>query len=162
VSGPSRIPSLGPRGEGWVIGQFVLLWAIFTAAWLGGLPVEGSALVVARVLGAAVLLIALALGLLGIIQLRQSLSVLPRPLDRGDLVQSGLYSRVRHPIYSGVILAAAGASVFTVSPMAGLLTVALAAWLDLKSRREEAWLRERYPGYREYAARTKRFVPGVY
>jgi protein-S-isoprenylcysteine O-methyltransferase Ste14 len=34
--------------------------------------------------------------------------------------------------------------------------------LDLKARREEAWLSERYPEYAAYARHTHRFVPGVY
>jgi protein-S-isoprenylcysteine O-methyltransferase Ste14 len=45
--------------------------------------------------------------------------------------------------------------------------VALAAalqtvFLDLKSRREEVWLRDRFPGYSEYAHRVRRLVPGLY
>ena len=42
------------------------------------------------------------------------------------------------------------------------LAIALALLLDLKARREEIWLRDRYPGYAEYALHTKRFVPGLY
>jgi protein-S-isoprenylcysteine O-methyltransferase Ste14 len=42
------------------------------------------------------------------------------------------------------------------------VAVLLAGWLDLKSRREEAWLVERYPAYAEYRARTARFVAGLY
>jgi len=41
-------------------------------------------------------------------------------------------------------------------------TAALAAWLDLKSRREEAWLRGHYPEYEAYRRRTHRFIPGAY
>ena len=48
--------------------------------------------------------------------------------------------------------------------MASLLALALlrvlAAVLDPKARREEVWLRARYP-LSDYAARTKRFVPGL-
>jgi protein-S-isoprenylcysteine O-methyltransferase Ste14 len=42
------------------------------------------------------------------------------------------------------------------------LSVVLAIVLDLKARREEEWLRERFPDYAAYAARTKRFIPGIY
>ena len=38
----------------------------------------------------------------------------------------------------------------------------LAIWLDLKSRREEGWLRGRYPEYEAYRQRTRRFIPGAY
>jgi hypothetical protein len=34
--------------------------------------------------------------------------------------------------------------------------------LDLKSRREEVWLTQKYPGYAALARRTKKFVPGIY
>jgi protein-S-isoprenylcysteine O-methyltransferase Ste14 len=38
----------------------------------------------------------------------------------------------------------------------------LGAYLELKSRREERWLAERYPGYEAYRRRTRwKFVPGL-
>jgi protein-S-isoprenylcysteine O-methyltransferase Ste14 len=43
-----------------------------------------------------------------------------------------------------------------------VLALGLAAVLDLKARREEAWLVVRYPGYAAYARRTRRFLPGLY
>jgi protein-S-isoprenylcysteine O-methyltransferase Ste14 len=50
----------------------------------------------------------------------------------------------------------------TASPLTLTLTVALALFFDLKSRREEAWLVERYVGYQTYMTRTCRFVPWLY
>jgi protein-S-isoprenylcysteine O-methyltransferase Ste14 len=49
-------------------------------------------------------------------------------------------------------------------PLGNALIVAavFALFLDLKSRREEAWLRAQYPAYAEYARQTKRLVPYVY
>ncbi len=158
----SRLPALGPRGEGWVAGQFALFAAIIAAAWLGGLAVGEPTLDIVRLLGALLILIALLTIGLGGWQLERSLSVMPRPARSAVLVERGLYRWVRHPIYAGVTLAGLGGSVYTASPLAGALTVLLAVWLDLKARREEAWLRERYPGYAEYSARTWRFIPGVY
>ena len=158
----SRVPSLGPRGEGWVAGQFALFAAIIAAAWLGGLPLDQPALDTVRIIGALLVLAGLAIIGLGGWQLQRSLSVLPHPVRAGALVEHGLYRWVRHPIYAGVILAAAGGSVYSASPLAAVLSLALALWLDLKSRREEAWLRERYPGYAAYVARTRKFVPGLY
>jgi len=40
-----------------------------------------------------------------------------------------------------------------------LIWSVLAAFLYLKSAREEAWLEARYPGYAAYRARTPRFIP---
>lgn len=158
----SRLPSLGPRGEGWVAGQFVLFGAIILAGWATGLPLDQPALDVVRVGGTALLLLGIAVIGIGAMQLERSLSVLPRPVSVGVHVDRGLYRWVRHPIYVGVIVAAIGGSVYTASPLAGVLTGVLVVWLDLKARREEAWLRERYPSYAEYVTRTRRFIPGIY
>lgn len=98
----------------------------------------------------------------GIDALGPNLSAAPKPAEGNRFVAEGIYARVRHPIYAGVIAVALGWAFFVVSPLALLVAVLLAAWLDLKSRREEAWLVERHPGYAEYRGRTARFVPGLY
>jgi protein-S-isoprenylcysteine O-methyltransferase Ste14 len=68
---------------------------------------------------------------------------------------------VRHPIYGAGIVLALGWSLAT-SPLALLATVVLALFFELKSRREEAWLEERHPGYDAYRNRVRwRFIPGI-
>ena len=67
-----------------MIGQFVLLFSIVVAAWLGGVSVDGPLLLLARALGAAIVLAGLLIALLGIRELRRSLSVLPRPVADGS------------------------------------------------------------------------------
>ncbi|HEY8135185.1 MAG TPA: isoprenylcysteine carboxylmethyltransferase family protein [Candidatus Limnocylindrales bacterium] len=158
----SRLPSLGPRGEGWVALQLLLLLAIVAAAMALPLPVGDSVEQVARVVGLGALVGGLVVFALGIVTLGSSLSPLPAPLPSAELVERGIYRFIRHPIYTGLVLAALGGSVYTVSPLAVGLTALLAVVLDLKARREEAWLRERFAGYAAYAARTKRFIPGLY
>jgi protein-S-isoprenylcysteine O-methyltransferase Ste14 len=157
-----RLPSLGARGEGW----FALQVALLAAVGAGGAMFRGqlaSGLQGAFVLVGGLLIVAgVALGFAGIRALDISLSPLPRPSANGQLVVHGLYGVVRHPIYVGLLLASVGWSTLWASVAAGVATVLLAILLDLKSRREEAWLRERYPGYADYAARTRRFIPGIY
>jgi protein-S-isoprenylcysteine O-methyltransferase Ste14 len=60
------------------------------------------------------------------------------------------------------VIAALGWSLALVSFLALPFVLALAVFLDLKSRREEVWLRERFPGYDAYAAGTRRLIPWVY
>jgi protein-S-isoprenylcysteine O-methyltransferase Ste14 len=100
----------------------------------------------------------------GIAELRaaHALSVLPEPRPDGTLAQRGAYRLVRHPIYGGLILATTGLTV--VTPWIGTLVAAalLAVVLDLKRRREEAWLAERFTGYAAYRARTKALSPFLY
>jgi protein-S-isoprenylcysteine O-methyltransferase Ste14 len=158
----SRIPALGPRGEGWVALQIVLLIAIVISAIGAGVPVDGSLRLIAMASGFVLLIGGLAVFGLGIAALGSSLSPLPAPISTGVLVRRGIYRFMRHPIYTGLVLAAVGGAIYAVSPLALGLALVLAVILDLKSRREEEWLRERYPAYGSYAARTKRFIPGLY
>ncbi|MEO5704096.1 MAG: isoprenylcysteine carboxylmethyltransferase family protein, partial [Candidatus Limnocylindrales bacterium] len=100
----------------------------------------------------------------GISELRRagSMTALPHPRDDAQLVSRGPYRFVRHPIYGGLILGAFGLALIT--PWAGTFAALalLAVVLDLKRRREEAWLTERYSTYPAYQARTKALVPFLY
>lgn len=160
----SRLPALGPRGEGWVGAQLVLFALIAVAGLrdLGGRS-SGDGWGPAASIGGSVAIVAGALVAgRGLWDLRASLSPFPRPRAGAPLVDTGVYRLVRHPIYSGLVLGALGWGLVTASA----LTVALAGLLFLlfagKSRREEAWLAEVHPGYRAYQRHTKRLVPWVY
>ncbi|MEA2677085.1 MAG: hypothetical protein QOJ81_1226 [Chloroflexota bacterium] len=158
----SRLPSLGARGEGWVALQLALIGAIVAACWWSGgrwaLPLQS----VVGPIGNILLIGGLFIVVIGALGLSSSFTVMPCPRDDGGLVTTGLYRYVRNPIYAGLIAAMVGASLGSASWLALVLTGALVLVLDLKSRREEAFLRERFPGYGAYAARTKKFLPGIY
>lgn len=94
--------------------------------------------------------------------LGDSFTALPRPHPDAILVQDGLYAKIRHPIYAGVMCLGLGWAAVTQSLPALIAALALTVVLDLKSRREELWLAERYPAYPDYRSRTHRFIPGVY
>jgi protein-S-isoprenylcysteine O-methyltransferase Ste14 len=103
-----------------------------------------------------------AFAVLGIVGLRENLTPNPRPREGGRLVDTGIYGIVRHPIYTGVIAAAAGWSLLAAS-LPGLgLAVLLAVFFDTKARREEAWLAAAYPAYPAYRRRVRKLVPFVY
>jgi protein-S-isoprenylcysteine O-methyltransferase Ste14 len=158
----THLPSLGPHGEGWLLLQVVFMGAVLIAAFFFGGHWTGAPRFAASVAGGALILAGLALGYLGIKDLDRSLSPLPRPRETAVLIQDGVYRRLRHPIYAALILLALGSGLLTASLPAIGLALALTVLLDLKARREEVWLRDRYPGYADYALHTKRFVPGVY
>ena len=160
----SRLPDLGPRGEGWVLGQLALLGLAFVVPLPGIslLAPDGLASWLAVVAGASALLLAGVVFALAVRGLGPSLTPLPRPRDEAELVQSGIYRRIRHPIYASLILAALGWSTLTSSVPAVGAAALLALFLDAKARREEGWLLDRYPNYAAYQRRTKRFLPGIY
>ncbi len=158
----TRLPSLGPRGEGWVLIQGVLLVAI----GLGGLtetPFSPEVLTPASVVGLLLLALGGLMALLGVRQLGSALTALPHPRDGGDLVETGVYRFVRHPIYGGLVIAALGYGLAMHAPVTGIAgSVVLLAFFRLKSAREEVWLEARYPGYAAYRARTRRILPLLY
>jgi protein-S-isoprenylcysteine O-methyltransferase Ste14 len=157
----SGLPSLGPRGEGWVALQGVLLVAI---AACGFLPPawDGPARLVAAAVGAALIAAGIALAVAGMRDLRENLTPLPRPRDGGALIETGAYSLARHPIYGGLVIAAFGWGLVIASTVALVLALGLLVFFDLKSRREEAWLEASYPDYPAYRRRTRRLIPFLY
>ena len=157
----SRLPDLGPRGEGWFGAQVVLFAAIAAA---GALPpaLAGSAAAIGIVAGLALIGCGGILSLRGVLDLRDNLTPFPKPLDTADLVETGAYRYARHPIYGGLILGACGWGLLRASPLALLGALVLAGFFSLKSRREEIWLAEKYPDYPAYRSRTRRLIPWVY
>lgn len=79
-----------------------------------------------------------------------------------ELITSGPYRFVRHPIYSGLLLAFVG-SALARAEWRGVVAVALASWaLWRKLRIEERWMREQFgSAYEEYAGRVAALVPFV-
>jgi protein-S-isoprenylcysteine O-methyltransferase Ste14 len=160
----SRLPALGPRGEGWVVAQFAL-FVIIAAAGLRDLVEHGSVTPwgpAVRVVGIVAIVVGGGVAGRGIWDLRSSLSPFPRPIAGAPLVESGAYRLIRHPIYSGLVLGAIGWGLVTGSILAigtaGLLFLLFAA----KSRREEVWLVAIHPEYGAYQRRTKRLIPWIY
>jgi len=157
----SRLPELGPRGEGWLLLQLLLGAAIVGCGFVG-LYWPGSLESFFGILGLLIALAGALLGVLGLLSLGSSFTPLPRPRARTRLRQSGIFRLVRHPIYGGVIVIALGWSL-AEAPLGLVPTVLLALLLDLKARREEVWLSERFPEYAAYRARTpRRFLPWFY
>jgi protein-S-isoprenylcysteine O-methyltransferase Ste14 len=156
----ARIPTLGPRGEGWVAAQLVVGGAVVALGFLGpGWP--SPARVAASVAGIVLLAGGLAMASWGIASLGPSLSPFPRPAEGARFLDRGAYGLVRHPIYGGLLLAAAGWSLVR-SPLALAATAVLGVVLELKSRSEESMLVATYPEYAAYRDRVRRrFIPGV-
>jgi protein-S-isoprenylcysteine O-methyltransferase Ste14 len=159
---PSQLPQLGSRGGGWAILQGLLIAAVLLSALLGlGWP-DGLELA-ASIVGGLFMALGALLLVVGALQLGSSLTPLPAPRAGQELSTSGLYGRARHPMYGGGILIALGWSTIFGSPVGLVLTVLLALFLELKARREEIWLLDRYPAYAEYRERTPRkFIPFLY
>ena len=80
-----------------------------------------------------------------------------------ELVRSGPYARVRHPIYTGLLLAILGSCIVRDEwrAIAGFALVAASFIGKLKI--EERWMREAFGDrYTNYAREVRALVPGVY
>lgn len=147
------------RGGLWVVGQFALGALVALAAGRG--PARSRRGSPRRAAGAAILLGGAGLTAAAARRLGPALTPLPQPRPGAPLAATGVYGRVRHPVYAGVLLMALGGAT-AGSPAAAAPAAALAALLDRKAAREERHLRESAPGYGDYADRVVwRFLPGV-
>ncbi|HUH84629.1 MAG TPA: isoprenylcysteine carboxylmethyltransferase family protein [Stellaceae bacterium] len=81
---------------------------------------------------------------------------------RHELIRTGPYRCVRHPIYTGLLLAIAGSAlVLGEWRDAVAFGFALLA-LIVKSRVEERWMDETFPEYQAYRQETAALVPFIY
>lgn len=155
----------GQRGEYWVLAQMVLL-AVFVVVpkvvpeILMQLPIP--VLYGVRGVAGAIALLSLILLGKGIIDLGQNLTPLPYPREDGQLVQTGVYSIVRHSLYSGLILGTFGLGLWWFSLTHLAVSGALFLVLNAKASKEEVWLTERYAEYVDYQQRVKKLIPWIF
>jgi protein-S-isoprenylcysteine O-methyltransferase Ste14 len=102
------------------------------------------------------------ISLIGAWQLGRHLTPFPDPRSGSQLVRTGVYGIVRHPLYCSVTLAAVGWALLQSSLPALAAAFLLAAYFDLKARYEERLLRQHFPEYTAYAARVRRLIPWIY
>ncbi len=154
----------GARGEWLVVAQLILMGLVFLGprrvagrpAWLFPLaaacPIVGSALMI---VGGSLLVA-------GLVRLGHGLTPLPYPKNGAELIQTGPFGLVRHPMYGGGLILAFGWAVLIQGWLTLLYVVLLSVFLDAKSRREERWLAERFPEYRAYQRRVRKLIPFLY
>ena len=154
----------GTDGEWWVVAQAVLGAVLILVPFILPTPVAWPGALRSIVLGLGITLgvIAILLAGGGIFALGNNLRAVPRPKENGQLIQTGVYALVRHPIYSGIIIGALAWASLTHSLAALFMAVVLFAFFDQKSRREEVWLAERYADYPAYRLRVHKLIPFIY
>jgi len=77
-----------------------------------------------------------------------------------ELIRTGPYGCVRHPIYTGILTAVIGTVICSGTLGAALGVVIIAAALTRKLRVEEALMRETFPGqYQKYCAAVPALIP---
>ncbi len=156
--------AFGARGEWYLVvqGLLIVLVAAGPRTWRGwppwSFPDNAAVSVMAYSLfacGAALLAAALA-------KIGRKITPLPYPPEGARLRETGAYGIVRHPMYLGVILIAVGWALWRQGWLTLFYSVLVFAFLDIKARREERWLCERFPGYGDYMRRVRKLIPFIY
>jgi len=111
--------------------------------WLGAVLMTAGALVLAW----------------GVRSLGRNLTPGTEPLPGAELITSGAYAHVRHPIYAGVVLLLAGYTLAWSNWTLGLVVGVIALqYFQAKAGVEERWLMERFPAYKAYMRHVPRRV----
>jgi protein-S-isoprenylcysteine O-methyltransferase Ste14 len=82
--------------------------------------------------------------------------------EQPELVTSGPYAHLRHPIYAGLILAMIGSAI-GVNVSWALMLIPVGAYFILSAREEESAMLQQFPEqYAAYMARTGMLVPRLF
>ena len=147
-------------------GIFIQTLAFF-AAGFGGvvvrLPATSPKALLEGLIVAALMLLAVSLFTAAARAMGANWSIVARMREGHELVTGGIFARLRHPIYTamGAFLVAMAiafghlANLFVALPLFAIGT-------GVRVREEERLLRDQFgPAYDDYAARVKRFLPGI-
>jgi protein-S-isoprenylcysteine O-methyltransferase len=163
VDGGSRLADKGSLGLLWsIIGisvflAFNLYFAVPAAGFGGAAPAACYA-------GIAIYAIGLSLRWYAIVYLGRFFTVNVAIAADHQLIDKGPYRYVRHPSYSGALLAFLGLGL-TLANWASLAVLVIPVFLAFARRmrvEEAALLQGLGAPYRLYMDRTKRLIPGVY
>lgn len=165
--------TLGKSGKGQDRGSFGWLWAAFGSAYLAALldfywlrphwalfdwnwiwPVVGTGLFV----------VGQSIRVLAIHRLGRFFNITVRLHPEHRIIKDGIYARVRHPAYTGILLVVAGFVTLFASVIgyAVLVLYAVPA-LGFRIRVEEKVLLEQFGDeYRSYCEKSKRLIPFVF
>jgi protein-S-isoprenylcysteine O-methyltransferase Ste14 len=135
----------------------IALWFWFWWPFQG--PFVSNTLI--RVIG----LVMAALGVILVVwpawQIRRAITMLPTPTDQAQLITTGAFRWIRHPIYSGIVSGACGLAIAYANWGMFVCGICLLILFYFKSMYEESRLRERFPTYISYQQKTGRFFPGL-
>jgi protein-S-isoprenylcysteine O-methyltransferase Ste14 len=112
--------------------------------------------------GLGLVVIGAALGLWALAANRPgNFNLVPEVKQTAQFISGGPYAWVRHPMYLALMVAGLGVVLLYHDWPKLLCWVALLLVLRAKSALEEKAMSLRFPGYRDYAAMTGRFLPKV-
>jgi len=99
---------------------------------------------------------------ISLFQLNKNLSPFPSPKENSELITTtGLFSKMRHPIYSVILLLAFSFALYQNSGFKILISFVLSILFYFKTGLEEKQLSIKFPEYKNYKKNTGRFFPKI-
>lgn len=112
-----------------------------------------------KIFGMSLVLVVVVLALTALLQLSDKISPFPSPVKNSVLRTRAAFAFSRHPIYTGILMAAIGVASWLGSGYKLVISLLLFLLFYFKSRYEEQKLEEKFAEYRLYKKRTGRFLP---
>ena len=141
------------KGKLLVTLQFIFLFA------LALLPGSQDSSRLRSVLAALLALLAVFILFRAFRDLGSALTPLPESKQGAELVTTGIYSKIRYPIYSALFILALAAYLWKVSGGVLIAALLLTALLVYKARYEDQILREKFPESIEFQKSIPAFLP---
>ena len=105
--------------------------------------------------GVLIIIIALIILLVAIKDLGRNLSPFPRPINNSNLVTTGIYRFMRHPMYYSLIFISFGVFITKLSIYYLLLSISLVLIIKFKIDLEEEYLNNKFKNYLFYKNEVK-------
>jgi protein-S-isoprenylcysteine O-methyltransferase Ste14 len=143
-----------------VVAYSLLFYQVTRVGWLGKRFVADTS--AAAVIGVTLTTAGVAFAIWARWHLGANWSAIVSIREQHELIRTGPYRRVRHPIYTGMLLAMAGTAL-VLGELRGLLAFAITLFAFYwKARKEEAWLtREFGESFEAHTKQTGMFLPKI-
>jgi protein-S-isoprenylcysteine O-methyltransferase Ste14 len=150
-------------------GSMILIWVMITFGFTAGFFLAKhdswkSINSIITFFGLLLILIGIIIRWIAIVQLGKSFTVDVAITDKASLKTDGLFSRVRHPSYLGLLITIIGFSV-TMNSLTSFIIFVMPVTLAVlyRIRVEENVLFEEFgDNYTAYKSKTKKLIPGIY
>ncbi len=116
------------------------------------------------IIGTILALIGLIIRVTSILTLKQQFTYTVTRIENHELIETGLYKRIRHPGYLGQLIIFLGISTCLSNWLSILLMIipVLVGYLNRINVEEKFMVKHMGQRYLDYQMRTKRLIPGVY
>ena len=105
--------------------------------------------------GYLIIIISILLLLVAIKDLGRNLSPFPRPIKNSNLVKTGIYRFIRHPMYYSLIFISFGVFITKLSIYYLFLSISLCLIIKFKIALEEQYLNNKFKNYLFYKNKVK-------